>query len=157
MVFTFFLVFFITFSFLANEPAERPGDATKPPQIDHPEFESDKPATMEAEPFKVEVNPGQEPNNHEYMTKFPVTPIFPKAAMNSCQEGMTLLKFTVTVEGDVKDIVVVEENPKGFGFAAASLATAGKIKYEPRVIDGVPQEVKDVQYMFKYEIANPCK
>jgi protein TonB len=48
---------------------------------------------------------------------------------------------------------MVEEWPEGWGFGRAALKAAGKLKYNPRVIDGVAQEVPGVLYKFTFQMA----
>jgi protein TonB len=48
---------------------------------------------------------------------------------------------------------MVEELPEGWGFGRAALKAALKLKYNPRVIDGVGQEVPNVMYKFTFQMA----
>ena len=43
--------------------------------------------------------------------------------------------------------------PAGWGFGRAALKAALKLKYNPRVIDGVGQEVPNVMYKFTFQMA----
>ena len=163
IVLGFCLIFLFSFSAMADEPAERPGTAPKPPSLEPPEPVKPEFAPVEMVPFEENLNPPEEyrgpgdPNHHEYYPKFMLAPTFPPKATKECQEGMALLNFTITTEGNVEDIVVVEEDPFGFGFADASIAVARKLKYYPRVVHGKRMEVNNVPYKFIFEFADPCK
>jgi len=62
------------------------------------------------------------------------------------------VKVIITTTGGVRDPVLVEEDPEGYGFGTAAVRAAEKLKYNPRVVDGVPQEVPDVIYKFSFAI-----
>ena len=48
---------------------------------------------------------------------------------------------------------MIEEFPEGWGFGRAALKAADKLKYNPRVVDGVGQEVPGVLYKFSFQMA----
>ena len=66
-----------------------------------------------------------------------VEPVYPPQAMRDRVEGWVLLEFTITENGSVRDIVVVDSQPGGVFDAAAAEALAGW-KYRPRITDGRP-------------------
>ena len=66
-----------------------------------------------------------------------VEPVYPPQAMRDRVEGWVLLEFTITENGSVRDIVVVDSQPSGVFDAAATEALAGW-KYRPRITDGRP-------------------
>ena len=53
--------------------------------------------------------------------------------------------------GTVKDIVVVEAEPKRI-FDDASIEAASRFKYRPRVVDGEPIEVRGVRNLFRFKL-----
>lgn len=71
----------------------------------------------------------------------------------SFKEGYAVIEVTITTTGGVRDPVMVEEWPEGWGFGRAALKAALKLKYNPRVIDGVGQEVPNVMYKFTFLMA----
>ena len=66
-----------------------------------------------------------------------VEPVYPPQAMRDRVEGWVLLEFTITENGSVRDIVVIDSQPGGVFDAAAAEALAGW-KYRPRITDGRP-------------------
>ena len=64
-----------------------------------------------------------------------------------------MVAVTITTVGDVRDPVMVEEFPEGWGFGSAALKAAAKLKYSPKIVDGAPQEVRGVLYKFTFQMA----
>ena len=62
-----------------------------------------------------------------------------------------LLEYTVTKQGTVKDPVVIDAEPAKI-FNNAAIKSALKYKYKPRVVDGVPQEVKGVKTRVTFKL-----
>ncbi len=79
----------------------------------------------------------------EYMPIVRVVPIYPRQAAVLGLEGHVIVSFTVTTTGTVRDVIIIESTNAIFNRAAVQAAL--KFKYKPRVIDGVPVEVHDVQ------------
>jgi len=92
-------------------------------------------------------------NDGEYLPIVKVSPIYPNNALSRGIEGYVIVEFTVTRQGTVENIVVVESRPPGI-FDRAATQAAAKFKYRPRVIDGVPIEVPGVQNKITFEIEN---
>ena len=61
---------------------------------------------------------------------------YPRQGMD-VHEGKVRLLCKTTVDGELEDCVVVEEQPKGKGFAQAALAATDEAAVYPRTIDGV--------------------
>ena len=80
-------------------------------------------------------------------------PQYPRTAITHGKEGYAVVEVIVTTIGDVRDPVLIEEWPKGWKFGSAALKAAKKLKYNPRVVDGVAQEVSGVQYKFTFQLA----
>lgn len=66
-----------------------------------------------------------------------VPPDYPDAAGTT--EGSVKLQFTISVAGQVKDIVVVESSPSGL-FDAPARAALAQWRYKPSLVDGEPAE-----------------
>ena len=66
-----------------------------------------------------------------------VEPVYPPQAMRDRVEGWVLLEFTITENGSVRDIVVIDSQPSGVFDTAAAEALAGW-KYRARITDGRP-------------------
>lgn len=74
----------------------------------------------------------------------PIKPLrleYPSEALANGTEGWVDLAFTVTTEGKVTDIVVVDATPRHVFDAAAKSAVA-RLRYQPVVLDGRPIQVK---------------
>jgi len=90
-------------------------------------------------------------NDGEYLPIVKVSPVYPNNALSRGIEGYVIVEFTVTRQGTVENVVVVESQPSGI-FDRAAMQAAAKFKYKPRVIDGVAIEVPGVQNKITFEI-----
>jgi protein TonB len=88
----------------------------------------------------------------EYLPIVKVAPIYPRRALSRGIEGWVILEFTVTKAGTVRDVKVIESEPKSTIFHQAASRAAEKFKYKPRVIDGVATEVPGVQNKITFKI-----
>lgn len=70
-------------------------------------------------------------------------PAMPPEARSRGLEGYVDVSLTVTIEGKVKDVVVVSSTNEIFDQAA--IDTALQYRYKPRVVDGQPIEVTGVK------------
>jgi protein TonB len=86
----------------------------------------------------------------DYLPIVKVAPIFPRRALLQGVFGECLVEYTVTTAGTTKDIRVIEDECTSSLFYKSSIEAAKRFKYKPRVIDGVPVEVKGVLNMFYY-------
>jgi protein TonB len=64
-------------------------------------------------------------------------PVYPAAAFRDHVEGWVELMFTITETGAVRDIEVVDSEPRGVFEAAASEAL-GAWRFKPRLANGLP-------------------
>lgn len=87
----------------------------------------------------------------EYLPIVKIAPTYPMRARTRGIEGYCTVEYTVTTTGSVKDVVVIEAEPKGI-FEKASIEAALKFKYRPRVVNGEPIEVKGVRNIFRYTL-----
>ena len=87
----------------------------------------------------------------EYLPIVKVAPVYPSRALSRGLEGYVIVEFTVTTNGSVRDVSVVESTSTLFERAATEAAL--KFKYKPRVIDGQPVEVPGVRNRITFEIA----
>ena len=86
-----------------------------------------------------------------YLPIVKVSPIYPPRAQSQGIEGWVLLKFTVTESGSVRDPVIIESQPPNIFDDAAKRAVL-KFKYKPRVVDGRPVVVPNVQQLITFKI-----
>ncbi len=87
----------------------------------------------------------------DYLPIVKIAPMYPPVAQSRGIEGYCLVEYTVTTAGTVKDVTVVEADPKGI-FDKVSISAALKFKYRPRVVNGEPIEVRGVRNMFRYNL-----
>ncbi len=137
---------------------DRPDEVEEPPP-DLPEPEFDNPdATAEG----ININPdfgGQKIDiagvgmggSGDMIPLTVVQPDYPRRAAQRGTEGYCTVEFTVTSMGTSRDAKVVD-CPDSV-FERASLKAAERIKYKPRVVDGVAVDVTGVQYKYIFKMA----
>lgn len=81
-----------------------------------------------------------------------VAPVYPTRLLNRGIEGYVILEYTVTRQGTVANVTVVESSHNGFENAAMNSAL--KYKYMPRVINGEPVAVHGVQTLIRFQLEN---
>ena len=89
----------------------------------------------------------------DYIPVYVPSPRYPSRAQSRAKEGYAVIEVIITTTGGVRDPKMIEEWPEGWGFGRAALKAANKLKYNPRVIDGVAQEVPGVLYKFTFQMA----
>lgn len=87
----------------------------------------------------------------DYLPIIKVEPSYPRRAQEQGIEGYVVLSFTVTPTGSVVDPVVIESHPEGVFDEAASRAVL-RFKYKPRVENGKPVAVPNVQHVITFAI-----
>jgi len=75
-----------------------------------------------------------------------IPPRYPLNARRRRIEGWVKLEFTITKEGSVKDIRVVEAHPRNVFDQAATRAIA-RWKFKPLIVNGRPTEQRAVQIL----------
>lgn len=88
----------------------------------------------------------------DYIPVYVPQPQYPRRAQSRGTSGYAVVQVTITTTGSVRDPVLLEENPANYGFGTAALKAANKLKYNPRVVDGKPEEVPGVLYKFTFQI-----
>lgn len=88
----------------------------------------------------------------DYIPLYVPQPIYPRRALSRGKEGYAVIEVIITTTGGVRDPVLLEEHPANFGFGRAALKAALKLKYNPRVVDGKPEEVSGVLYKFSFQL-----
>jgi len=79
-----------------------------------------------------------------------VSPNYPSVALARGLEGTVLVKFDVTTEGQVVNVVVVETSNSIFNKAA--ITAAYRFKYKPKTVDGIPYETLGLRKQFRFEL-----
>ena len=94
---------------------------------------------------------GMVASDGDYLPIVKIAPVYPPIAQSRGIEGYCMVEYTVTTAGTVKDVVVVDADPKGI-FDKVSIAAALKFKYRPRVVNGEPIEVRGVLNRFVFNL-----
>lgn len=82
-----------------------------------------------------------------------VNPDYPRRALERSIEGWVHVRFTITAAGTVKDLVVVDAEPKRVFDEAASKAVL-RWRYNPRVENGVAVERVGEQTLIRFKLEN---
>ena len=138
---------------------EKPDEPeTPPPDIpeDQIEFEvPDNAVSMAAPKVSTSLNAslGTFARDSDYIPVYVPQPQYPRRAQSRGKEGYAVIEVIITTTGGVRDPKLLEEDPEGWGFGRAAMKAALKLKYNPRVVDGVGQEVPGVLYKFTFYMA----
>ncbi|MAT51954.1 MAG: energy transducer TonB [Porticoccaceae bacterium] len=134
-----------------DEPDEPPPDL---PDVDE-KFEAPKNALSMAAPQlggDLQVGLGGFARDSDYIPVYVPQPQYPRRAQSRGVSGYAVVEVIITTSGAVRDPKLIEEYPENYGFGRAAVRAAEKLKYNPRVVDGVPQEVPGVLYKFSFVI-----
>jgi protein TonB len=66
-------------------------------------------------------------------------------------EGWVHVEFTVTTAGTVKDVKVIDADPKGY-FERAAMNAVGRYKYKPKIESGEAVERSGVQLVLSFKL-----
>ncbi len=80
-----------------------------------------------------------------------ITPDYPDVARELELEGHVVVEFTVSRQGQVEDILIVESEPPGV-FNDAAIRAAGRLRFEPRIVFDGPVTVSNVRYRFDWQL-----
>ena len=78
-------------------------------------------------------------------------PDYPPQAKDRGIEGWAIVSFTVTREGRVKDVVVIDSQPKGM-WDRSTLRAVANWRYQPALKDGKPVETRGMKAKVNYEL-----
>jgi len=84
------------------------------------------------------------------VTMVRVQPVYPPPAAQRELSGFTVVQFDVLTDGTVTNIAVVESSNRIF--ERNSIRAAQKMRFKPKVVDGVPQVSSGVRYRFTFEM-----
>lgn len=140
-------------------PDRKPPEEPPPPEVDLSSVSNPRPGDLaSAVPVYVpEVDLlgrpelGSAPSDTDIVPLVRVSPQYPERARQRGIEGWVLLEFTVTEAGTVKDVVVVDAQPKGY-FDRAALKAAERYRYKPKVENGVAVERSGVRLVISFEL-----
>ncbi len=141
-----------------KEKPEKPPEPEQMPEMPTPDmlnnFDNSMAVSVSAPQIRTGMNIGGVGfgiSDGEYLPIVKVAPVYPARALNRGLEGYVIVEFTVTRQGTVRDVGVVESTSTLFERAA--MESALKFKYKPRVIDGVAVEVPGVRNKITFEIS----
>ena len=89
----------------------------------------------------------------DYMPLFVRSPDYPLKALKRGKEGYVVIELTISKEGLAISPVMIEEEPKGYGFGKAALKAAHTLRYVPRFINGEPVKVSGVLHKYSFKMA----
>ena len=92
----------------------------------------------------------QAQHDKDLMPIYVPQPRYPSRAKRKGKTGYAVVEVIVTEAGSVRDVKLLEEWPENYGFGKSALKAANKLKYNPRVINGIAVEVPDVSYKFTF-------
>jgi len=143
-----------------QKPEKPEVDEQPPPEIPQQDFDSidpdsqigaiNAPDSMTAD-LDLSIGTGLSASDGEFLPIVKVAPQYPSRAQSRGIEGYVLLEYTVTKQGTVLDPIVIEAEPAKI-FNRAAIKSALKYKYKPRVVDGVPQDVKGVRTRVTFKL-----
>ena len=144
---------------IKQEKPEKPSEAQQPPpaipkeQVDLIVPESAVNIALPRMFISVSVGlNGNFARDSDYIPVYVPQPMYPRRAQTRGIGGYAVIEVTITSAGAVRDPKLLEEDPSGYGFGKEALKASRKMKYNPRVIDGVAEEVSGVLYKFTFII-----
>lgn len=142
---------------LDEELPDKPDEVeAPPPEVESQEVELDSPdnalnVSAGAGKFKPEIGlKGGFTRDTDFIPVYIPTPRYPSRAEKTGKPGYAVVEVTVTTSGGVRDVILLEEWPENYGFGKSAVKAAAKLKYNPRVINGVAVEVPGVLYKFSF-------
>ena len=143
---------------VAQKPQKPRVDETPPPRVPRPDFAAAQVNTgVVALPgiinpgLDLELGVDWQQTDGEYLPIVKIAPIYPRRALSRGIEGYVILEYVVTRLGTVRDVVVVEAEPRDI-FNRAAVKSAMHYKYKPRVVDGEAVDVSGVRTKIEFKI-----
>lgn len=140
-----------------EEKPDKPDEVEEPPpEIQQQEIDLDAPTdalniSTGAGGFTPEIGIGGGfARDSDYIPVYVPAPRYPSRAEKSGKTGYAVVEVTITTSGGVRDVKLVEEWPENYGFGREAVKAAAKLKYNPRMVDGVGVEVPGVLYKFTF-------
>ena len=149
---------------LTDSPIETvtPKPPEPPVTLDPPDTPRVPPVIVDPGPTVVVIGPpidpagpgdptGDPPMNGNAVPMVRIEPVYPESARARGIEGYVVLAFDITKEGTVKNITVVDAQPKGV-FERAATKAATRFKYQPRMLDGQAVEQQNARFQFTFSL-----
>ncbi|MDO8908939.1 MAG: energy transducer TonB [Pseudohongiella sp.] len=141
-----------------ERPEEIQQQDTPPPEVPDRNVDMDTNNNLNISRDSVNVDVGLDIGAHglgvsdgEMLPLVNIQPTYPTRAAQRGIEGWAQVAFTVTETGGVRDVRVVDAEPQGM-FDQASIRAAERFRFQPRVVNGQPVEVPNVQYVFRFQL-----
>ena len=134
-----------------DEPEEMPDIPEEQVEFDAPENVVNMSAPMAG--GNISIGNSGFARDSDYIPVYVPQPQYPRRAQTRAKEGYAVIQVIITTTGGVRDPMLIEEWPEGWGFGRSALKAASKLKYNPRVVDGVAEEVPGVLYKFTFQMA----
>ena len=138
------------------EEIEQPPEDTPPPPDRKIDMDGGGDLNIARENVNVDIGldigaAGLSATDGEMLPLVNIQPQYPTRAAQRGIEGWCQVSVTVTENGGVRDVVVLDAEPRGM-FDSASIRAAERFRFQPRVVNGEAVEVPNVQYVFRFEL-----
>lgn len=139
---------------------ERPAQAPSMPQMSRVAFGgSPEPVqmlapTVDARSAMTRLSVSVEGSDRDVIPLVRIEPEYPMRAQSQGIEGWVLVQFTVTATGTVKDVRVVDSEPKNV-FDDAAIKAVSRWKYSPKIQEGVAVERVGLQVILSFKMEEP--
>ncbi len=97
--------------------------------------------------------PGIDTEDEDYRPVKTAQPAYPRRAQNRGIEGYAVVNFTITTEGEIKDVKISESEPKGV-FDRSVIKAIRKFRYDPCIVDGEAMELTDNELKFSFVLSD---
>lgn len=144
-----------------TKPDKPPPPAPPPPEPPAPKLEDARPSAekiaVTAPPVETEIELSGAGfslgvGEGDFLPLAKIAPIYPERAINRGIEGFCVVEYTVTRQGTVMGVRVVESQCSHDVFQKPSLQAAQKFKYKPRIVDGQAVDVPGVRNKFTFKL-----
>lgn len=139
-------------------PQRQAPERPPPPQVDLSDIPKPDPGalSMAATAFQPEIDlaraaPGAAASDADAIPLVRVNPQYPSRALIAGIEGWVHLEFTVTAAGTVKDVKVLDADPRGYFEKAAEQAVL-RYRYKPKIENGSAVERPGVQIILSFKL-----
>lgn len=94
---------------------------------------------------------GNAPSDADVIPLVRIEPTYPERALSRGTEGWVMLEFSISPQGSVQDVVVVDAEPQRV-FDSAAKRAVRRWKYRPRIEDGTAVTRQGVQVVLTFRM-----
>jgi protein TonB len=124
-------------------------NTTKPLQINIPSFESSL-SSFKGDAFGNMLG-GYGFGDSDVIPLVQVEPRYPSQALSRKLEGYVVVRLSITEQGNVESVEVVDAQPKGV-FEREAIRAAWRYKFKPKLVDGKPvKQMATLPFEFNLE------